>query len=88
MTYRLFNPLLEKVEGTVICIMDGKETTFSNIKELLDMSFDKKYVVSGISAREGNIVVSLEEDKTVPNDLLAKWAQDYMKETGKEISFF
>ena len=76
------------IEGTVICVINGKETTFSNVKELLDMSFDKKYFVSGISGREGNIVVSLKEDKTVPNDLSAEWAQDYMMDTGKEISFF
>lgn len=88
MTYKLFNPLLEKIEGSVICVMNGKETSHSSIQELLDMSFDKKYVVSGISAREGVVVVSLEEDKTIPNDLTSEWAQDYMKKTGKEISFF
>lgn len=88
MTYKLYNPLLEKIEGTVVCVIDGNKTSFSSIHELLDTSFEKKYRVSGISARDGAIVVSLEEDTTIPNDLTSEWAQEYIKETGKEISFF
>lgn len=88
MTYKLMNPVLEKIEGSVICIMDGKEKKLSSAKEIMDMTFDKKYVIASISVRDGSVVISLEEDKNVPNDLSAEWAQEYIKETGKEISFF
>ena len=88
MTYKLMNPVLEKIEGPVICIIDGQEKKLSSAKEIMDMTFDKKYEIASISVREGSVVISLEEDKTVPNDLSSEWAQDYMKDTGKEISFF
>ena len=39
------------------------------------MTFDKKYEIASISVREGSVVISLEEDKTIPNDLSADWAQ-------------
>ena len=88
MTYKLYAPTLEKIEGSVICIMDGKETVYSNVKAMLDQDFAKKYEVACISVKNGCIAIELAESSIVPNDLSADWAKGHMENTGSEISFF
>lgn len=88
MTYKLYDPSLEKISGQVICVLDGVETEYQSVQELTARVFDKKYLVSEISSRGGKTVVVLKENDIVPNDLTADWAQKHMAETGREISFF
>lgn len=88
MTYKLYDPTLEKISGQVICVLDGVESEYQNIQELTSKTFDKKYLVSEIGSRGNKTVIVLKENDIVPNDLSADWAQKQMKETGKEISFF
>lgn len=88
MTYKLYDPSLEKISGQVICVLDGIEIKYQSIQELTAKSFDKKYLVSEISSRGDKTVVVLKENDIVPNDLSADWAQKQMAETGKGISFF
>ena len=88
MTYKLYDPSLEKISGQVICVLDGVETEYQSVQELTARVFDKKYLVSEISSRGDKIVVVLKENDIVPNDLTADWAQKQMAETGREISFF
>lgn len=88
MTYKLFDPMIEKIEGPVICVVDGMETMYTNARELLEKDFAKKYEIESVAARNGNIVITLRENNIVPNDLTADWAKEHMENTGQEISFF
>lgn len=88
MTYRLFDPMLEKVEGPLVCFLDGRETIYSSARELMEQDFEKKYEISGISAKNGQMVITIQESGVIPNDLTAGWAKEYMEKTGQEISFF
>lgn len=85
MTYKLYDPSLEKISGQVICVLDGVETEYQSVQELTARVFDKKYLVSEISSRGDKTVVVLKENDIVPNDLTADWAQKQMAETGREI---
>ena len=88
MTYKLYDPSLEKISGQVICVLDGVETEYQSVQELTARDFGKKYLVSEISSKGDKTVVVLKENDIVPNDLTADWAQKQMAETGREISFF
>lgn len=88
MTYRLFDPMLEKVEGPLVCSLDGKETTYSSARELMEQDFEKKYEITGIAAQNGQMVITIQESGVIPNDLSADWAKEHMEKTGQEISFF
>ena len=88
MTFRLCEPLLEKIVGTVVCVIDGNETEFANGFELAAKPFGRKYAISQISFRDGRTVIKLQESNSVQNDLKAEWAQKQIRETGKEPSFF
>ena len=88
MTYRLHGFMLEKIKGSFVYVIDGKETTCDDPHDLLRQSFDKDYVVDAIEARDNTVVVTLKENDIVPNDLNADWAKEHMKTTGEEISFF
>ena len=88
MTYKLYDTLLEKISGPVICVMDGGENEYKNIQELTSRSFEKQVIVSEIYSKDNKTVVVLKESDIVPNDLTVEWAQKHMEETGKEISFF
>lgn len=88
MTYRLCDPVLDKIQGPVMCQMDGTETEYESIKELTAKVFQKKYGISEIRAQQDRIVLVLTERESVPNDLSAEWAREQMGETGRGISFF
>lgn len=88
MTYKLYDPSLEKISGPVICVLDGVESEYQSAQELTSRDFNKKYLVSEISSRGSKTVIVLKENDIVPNDLRADWAQKQMAETGREISFF
>lgn len=88
MTYRLYDPLLEKIQGQVICLIDGVETAYDSAKELSETAFQKRYVISEIRARQDRIVLVLTQSADIPNDLSAEWAVKQMEETHREISFF
>lgn len=42
MTYKLYDPSLEKISGQVICVLDGIESEYQSIQELISRDFDKK----------------------------------------------
>ena len=88
MTYRLYDPLLEKIQGPVICRMDGVEKAYESAKELAATAFQKRYVISEVRARQDQIILVLTESTDIPNDLSAEWAVKQMEETHREISFF
>jgi hypothetical protein len=88
MVYKLFDRTLEKIEGSVICVIDGKESMYSSIKELLSQEFTKKYEVVSIAAVNESIVITMNESSVIPNDLTEDWAKEHMANTGREISFF
>lgn len=88
MTYKLHESLLEKIDGSFICVIDGKENIYTSAKELLEQNFEKNYMVSSITARDNQIVVVLKENDIIPNDLNSDWVNKYVEETGKELSFF
>ena len=88
MTYTLFDPVLEKIKGAVICTVDGKETVYPSIKDLLDQKFTKKNTIASIAVKNGNISIELTESSVVPNDLTSDWAKEHMAQTGREITFF
>ncbi len=57
-----------KIKSPIICVIDGKETEYSDGQTLLNQKFDRYYLVSAIRHTEKAIVVELEENKRI-NDI-------------------
>lgn len=79
--------ILNVVKGSVTCIIGEERKEFSSGKEALDQ-IKEKYVVSSISADGGSVVITLEEDKTIPNDMSADWVKEHVAQFGKEPNPF
>ena len=79
--------LMEYVKGSVELSINGKSQSFANGEQAV-MAITGKYLVKSVSARDNSLVVELQRDILVPNDINEEWVRNYVKETGKEISFF
>lgn len=79
--------ILNVIEGSVACLIDGERKDFSSANEAMD-KIKGKYVVSSVSAKADTVVIALEEDKTVPNDMNEDWVKDHVAKYGKEPNPF
>ena len=62
MAYKL-NPQLRLIKAPVILVVEGEERQYSSGEELTRFTFDKNYIIDSISARDGEVVVTLKENK-------------------------
>lgn len=79
--------LLEYTQGPVELEINGKRQSFTDGEQAI-LSVTGKYIVSSLCAKEGKLVIQLQQDRLVPNDVKEEWVQSYEKETGEDISFF
>ena len=66
MKYKL-NPELRQIKSNVILVIEGQEHEYSCGEKLMELTFDKWYLVDSITARENRIVVSLRENDQILN---------------------
>lgn len=78
MTYRL-NPEVKKIASPILLLVDGESKEYPNGTALSELTFEKAYLISALTAKDGMIVVTLEENTQI-ND--TAWAN------GKAVSFF
>lgn len=62
MTYKL-SPQLKLIKAPVILVVEGEEKQYSNGEELTRLTFEKNYIIDSISARDGEVVVTLKENE-------------------------
>lgn len=79
--------ILNVIKGSVTCMIGKGRKEFSSGKEALDQ-INGKYVVSSISANGDSVEITLEEDKTIPNDMNVDWVKEHIAQFGKESSPF
>lgn len=78
MTYKL-NPEVRKITSPVTLVIGGETRNYPNGEALTELTFDKRYRITSLSAQGGEVVLNLEENKQV-ND--TAWNND------KKVSFF
>lgn len=81
MTYKI-NPIVEKIQAPIILRIGASaplERRFSSGGELANTTFDKKYLIDSISAKDDAIVIAVTESKTT---IPTNWIGEEM------VSFF
>lgn len=78
MTYKL-NPEVKKIASPILLLIDGESKEYPNGAALSELTFEKDYLISTLAAKDGVIVMTLEENTQI-ND--TAWAN------GKTVSFF
>lgn len=87
MTCRLSETLINKFEGEIECVVEGKEIVFSSAKELMNKTFEARYVVSKVFARNNRIVIELKEGNAIPE--ITEELREQLKENAEnELTFF
>lgn len=66
MTYYL-DPDISKIQSPILLCIDDKEIAFANGQALSQKTFDKRFVIMSISAKNNQIVIVLEEGIMSPN---------------------
>lgn len=79
--------IVECIEGSVVCVLDGKTTEYKNGADLL-AGLEGKFLVESIAAEDSKVVVTVKPDTTIPNDLNADWVKEHVAQYGKEPEFF
>lgn len=79
--------IVECIEGSVVCVLDGTKTEYKNGADLLE-GLEGKFVVESITAKDSKVIVTVKPDETIPNDLNADWIKEYVAQYGKEPDFF
>ena len=87
MSYEL-NTILDKIEGSFICVYDGKSKVFSSKDEFERSNMEKNCCVSSIGTRDGMIVLELTKLDSPIADTNSDWAKEYEKQFGTAPSFF
>lgn len=78
MTYKL-NPDVRKIVSPVVLMIGSERREYPDGTALSEVSFEKSYMISSLSADGGSIVLTVEENPQI-ND--TSWAK------GKPVSFF
>jgi hypothetical protein len=82
--------VLKAIRGVVICEVQGEKKIYPTgaaaAEELGGLR--PKYNITSISAEDGNVVLTLEENKVIPNDMNADWVKEYIEKNGEEPGFF
>lgn len=55
-------PKLSLVKSPVVLVVNGQETAHSSGDELLNLTFEKRYMVESVATRENTVVVTLKEN--------------------------
>lgn len=85
--------VIRAMEGTVTVSEPGKsEQEFvltDDVKqELATVLQNKRMNIVSISIQDGKLGLTVQKDRTVPNDLEAEWAREHRDRTGVEPGFF
>ncbi len=83
MGYEL-NTILDKIEGSFICVYDGESKVFSSKDEFESSGMEKNCFISSIGTQDGIIVLKLKKFADTNSD----WAKEYEKQFGTAPSFF
>ena len=79
--------IVECIEGSVVCVLDGKRTEYKNGADLL-AGLEGKYLVESLAAENSKVVVKVKKDTTIPNDFNADWVREHVTQYGNEPDFF
>jgi hypothetical protein len=79
--------ILEKLEGSFVCVLGDRTGEFESGEAFKNSDFGKKCELTSIRVKDGKIVLELEKLPPV-NDLGAPWVQEYIRQYGREPSFF
>ena len=82
-----FHALLQRINGPLEVMFDGKALYFDNNEQAAE-AIGAKTTVKAVRAERDRLVIELEKDKTAINSLDEAWVQDYIAETGESVSFF
>ena len=82
-----FRTLLERINGPLEVVLDGKSNCFDNNEQAAE-AISAKTTVKAVRAERDRLVIELEKDQTVINSLDEAWVRDYIAETGESVSFF
>ena len=66
MTYYL-DPEVKKIKSPIILCVDGKETAYANGQALSKCSFEKRFAIRSVTARDNQVVIVLEDGIECPN---------------------
>ena len=72
MTYKL-NPELRVIQSPVMMVIGDDETDYPNGEALVKLVFEKRYSVERMTARDGKVVILLQERSETPDSNEA-WA--------------
>ena len=87
MSYEL-NTILDKIEGSFVCVYDGESKVFSSKDEFEGSNMEKNCCVSSISIHDGMIALKLKKIETPIADTNSNWAKEHEKQFGTAPSFF
>lgn len=82
-----FRTLLQRINGPLEVILDGKPNYFDNNEQAAE-AISAKTTVKAVHAERDRLVIELEKDQTAINNLDEAWVRDYIDETGESVSFF
>lgn len=77
MTYRL-NPDIKMIVSPVILMIGAESQEYPNGAALAEIAFEKNYLITTVSACEGKVILTIEENTQI-ND--TSWSKE-------EVSFF
>lgn len=80
--------ILDKVNSSVILVMDNCEVEYENIGEIPAEALSDDVIVVGIEARDNKVILRLKKTGIEKNDLDIDWVKEDMERTGMEPSFF
>ena len=64
MTYRV-EQFVRKISSPIIVKIGIEELHFKNGSELAEYKFDRSYIITDLSASEGNVIISLTENVSI-----------------------
>ncbi len=87
MSYEL-NTILDKIEGSFICVYDGESKIFSSKDEFESSGMEKNCFISSIGTQDGMIVLKLKKLETPVAATSSDWAKEHEKQFRTAPSFF
>ena len=79
--------ILEYVDGSVELVIDGHVLSYKSA-ELAIEDLIKDYVVVSLCVQNGKLQMVLIQEQLLQHAAQTEWMQEYLQETGEEISFF
>lgn len=80
--------LLEHAKGPVIVVLNGVRTRYATANAAAEALLSTHYHLTGISADNNALVLTMTTEATVLNDIHEDWVKDTEQKTGQTISFF